>query len=212
MAFRHDSESIARPVTWTERCVPVAMLAVALFVSSACATIRHPRAQSVRVHSVPSGADVFIGERHAGVTPVAISPNRRARNIVVRLEKDGFAPAELPLRRSPSRGLLGDLVFPAVISAVAGQAASRAEMAHVFAGTLAFTLGIDFLTGAAFRYPANVGARLPEGMSTERTGRSGGRRLGVAHAAAAQDVRRRNRLLPTWLIERGVRLAGGGTR
>ena len=112
---------------------------------------------------------------------------------MLRLEKDGFAPGEVRLRRSLSRSLLGDLVFPGVISAVAGQEARGAEIAHVFAGTLAFTLGIDFLSGTAFRFPGSVRATLARSQAGETN-------------SAAQDVRRRNRLLPTWLIEKGARV------
>lgn len=54
------------------RRVWASLLALAVSVSGACASIRHPRPQTVWVHSRPSGADVFIGERHAGVTPVEI--------------------------------------------------------------------------------------------------------------------------------------------
>ena len=187
----------------TERNAPagrrvwVSLLAVAVSVSGACASIRHPRPQTVGVHSCPSGADVFIGERRAGVTPVEIVPNRRVRKTVLRLEKDGFAPGEVRLHRSLSRSLLGDLVFPGVVSAVAGQAARRAEIAHVFAGTLAFMLGIDFLTGTAFRFPGSVRATLTRSPAGE-TG------------SAAENVRKRNRVLPTWLIEKGARFSGRG--
>ena len=188
------------------------MLAAALLTAGACASIRHPRPQSVWVHSRPSGADVFLGERYVGVTPVEIVPNPRARKTVLRLEKDGFAPEELPLRRSLSRSLLGDLLFPGAVSAGAAQAARRAELAHVFAGTLAFTLGIDFLTGAAFRFPGSVRATLARSLAVERTAPKYGTLLDWSDASAAQNVRTRNRLLPAWLIEKGARFKGRGER
>lgn len=186
------------------------MLAAALLAAGACASIRHPRPQTVWVHSRPSGADVFVGERHVGVTPVAIAPSRRARNTVLRLEKDGFAPAALPLRRSLSRGLLGDFVLPVAASAGAAQEATGWEVTHVFAGTLAFTLGIDFLTGAAFRFPGGVRATLDPLPAREWAAPANRAPLDWSDAGAAQNMRKRNRLLPVWLIEKGARFTVRG--
>lgn len=188
--------------------VPAVVPAVALLASGACASISHPRSQTVWVHSRPAGADVLIGEQHAGVTPVAITPNRRARKTVLRLEKEGFAPVRLPLRRSLSQRLVGDVVLPAAVSAAAAQEARGWEVTHVFAGTLAFTLGIDFLTGAAFRFPRSVRARLvrtPTASGWERTAPADGVRRDGSDARVAPNIRKGNRLLPAWLIESGTR-------
>ena len=187
----------------------------ALLTAGACASIRHPRPQTVWVHSRPSGADLFIGERHVGATPVGIVPNRRARRTVLRLEKDGFAPTEVRLHRSLSRSLLGDLVFPGAVSAAAGQEARGWEVTHVFAGTLAFTLGIDFLTGAAFRFPGSVRATLersPARNSRERTATADGARRDGSGGTAAPSMRKRNRLLPARLIGKGTLFTGRGQR
>ena len=83
------------------------MLAVILSTSGACASLRHPLPQTVWVHSRPSGADVFVDDRHVGVTPVQLSPNRHDRRTVLRLEKDGFESEQLPIRRTLSRLLWG---------------------------------------------------------------------------------------------------------
>ena len=134
---------------------------------------------------------------------------------MLRLEKDGFAPAELPLRRSLSRRLLGDLVFPGVVSAAAAQEARGWEVTHVFAGTLAFTLGIDFLTGAAFRFPGSVRATLdrsPAASSRERTATADRVRRGGSGARTEPNTRKRNRLLPTRLIGKGTLFTGTGKR
>lgn len=109
-----------------------------------------------------------------------------------------------------SRSLLGDLVFPGVVSAVAGQAARRAEIAHVFAGTLAFMLGIDFLTGAAFRFPGGVRATLDPLPARERAAPANRAPLDWSDAGAAQNMRKRNRLLPVCLIEKGARFTVRG--
>ena len=202
MAFCARNHQPGRRNRRARQRVSAVVLATALLTSGACASIRHPRPQTVWVHSRPSGADVFVGEQHAGVTPVAFVPNRRARKTVLRLEKNGFAPVKLPLRRSLSRSLLGDLVFPGAVTAAAAQEARGAELAHVFAGTLAFTLGIDFLTGAAFRFPGSVRATLERspGNSRERTATAVGPRRDGGGATPAPSMRKRNRLLPARLI------------
>ncbi len=115
------------------------MLAVILSTSGACASLRHPLPQTVWVHSRPSGADVFVDDRHVGVTPVQLSPNRHDRRTVLRLEKDGFESEQLPIRRTLSRLLWGNLVFPALVSIGASQEARGAEIAQVFANIL----GVD---------------------------------------------------------------------
>ena len=191
--------------------LPLAPLAVILSTSGACASLRHPLPQTVWVHSRPSGADVFVDDRHVGVTPVQISPNRHDRRTVLRLEKDGFESEQLPIRRSLSRLLWGNLVFPALVSTAAAQEARGAEIAQVFAGSSMLTFGIDFMSGAALRFPPRVRATLsqsPAARDQSRTVSAEGSGVAVLADEAARNARKRNRLLPAWLLEKGARLAG----
>ena len=186
-------------------------LAVILSTSGACASLRHPLPQTVWVHSRPSGADVFVDDRHVGVTPVQISPNRHDRRTVLRLEKDGFESEQLPIRRSLSRLLWGNLVFPALVSTAAAQEARGAEIAEVFATYSMLTFGIDFMSGAALRFPPRVRATLsqsPAARDQRGTVPAEGSGVAVLADEAARNVRKRNRLLPAWLLEKGARLAG----
>ena len=186
------------------------MLAVILSTSGACASLRHPLPQTVWVHSRPSGADVFVDDRHVGVTPVQLSPNRHDRRTVLRLEKDGFESEQLPIRRTLSRLLWGNLVFPTLVSIGASQEARGAEIAQVFATYSVLTFGIDFMSGAALRFPPRVRATLSQSPAARDQGRTlTAERSGVAVLAdeAARNVRKRNRLLPAWLLEKSARLA-----
>jgi hypothetical protein len=154
---------------------------------------------------------VFVDDRHVGVTPLQISQSRHGRRTVLRLEKDGFESEQLPIRRTLSRLLWGNLVFPALISAGAAQEARGAEIAEIFAGTSLLTFGIDFSTGAAFRFPRSVRATLSQSPAGRDQGRTApAKESGVAALAdeAARNERKRNRLLPAWLLEKGARLAG----
>ena len=57
--------------------------------STGCATIAHGSKQDVMVLSDPTAANVFIGSKQVGVTPVRLTLKRRNRT-VLRFEKDGF--------------------------------------------------------------------------------------------------------------------------
>lgn len=187
------------------------MLTAIFLTSGACASLRHPLPQTVWVHSRPSGADVFVDDRHVGVTPVQISPSRHGRRTVLRLEKDGFESEQLPIRRTLSRLLWGNLVLPALVSAAAAQEARGAEIAEVFATSSVLTFGIDFSTGAAFRFPSSVRATLsqsPAARGQGRTAAAEGSGVGALADEAARNERKRNRLLPVRLLKKRCALRG----
>jgi hypothetical protein len=140
----------------------MAAVAAAVLQSFACATVARGAGptQEVLVTSTPAGAQVFIGNRMVGVTPVRLDLERRASRIVLRLHKDGFAPQTIPLTQSLSRWMALDL-FP--LNPYIGQGLSSAEQSPTKwqrAGALALAFGIDFLTGAAYQLPAAVTAVL----------------------------------------------------
>jgi len=81
-----------------------------VFFGSGCATIVNGRSQAVTVSSEPPGANVFVGSRLLGVTPVRLELKRREEHIVLRFEKDGFVGQEIPVKRSVSGWIAGNVV------------------------------------------------------------------------------------------------------
>lgn len=145
---------------WLRRtvCVPIACAVLA----TGCATIRNGRTQVVAVSSDPPGAQVFVGDEQVGATPTLLDLPRSERNLTLRFEKEGFVSVDVPVGRSPSGWLWGDVLYVAAGGLMAGQGVSRGtQWAHVFAQGAALTFGIDLLTGGAFRLPNEVRATLP---------------------------------------------------
>jgi hypothetical protein len=134
----------------------VAMVALAALHAAACATIVRGTepTQPVLVTSVPAGAHVFLGSQPVGVTPVTLDLKRRDSHIVLRLEKDGFAPERVPVRQSFSGWMALDL-FP--LNPYIGQGMSSSTQQPTKgqrAGVLALAFAIDVLSGAAYTLPA----------------------------------------------------------
>ena len=123
-----------------------------------CATLAHGRSQVVRVESAPSGATVFVDDEPRGVTPLNVDLPRDG-DVEVRLERDGFAPQVLPLRRSLSRWLWGDVVFSLNPFAAQGLS-SAAHWPLLAAANLGWTLLVDLLSGGAYNLPEEVEATL----------------------------------------------------
>ena len=83
-------------------------------VSSACATAINGRTQRVAVASDPPGAQVYVNDAPAGVTPAFVDVPRRDPDLELRLEKEGCEPAVLALERSPSGWSWGNVLFAGV--------------------------------------------------------------------------------------------------
>jgi len=150
------------------RVVLLFVAVVAAVWSGGCATIAHGPRQTVTVTSEPSGAQVTVlsdpptGNRRVrskpGETPIKLELTRRESNFVVRLEKEGCLPAEVRLKRSVSGWIAGDLLPANPMNAQGLDSAS--DYPKMAASGLALTFGIDFLTGAAFKLPSHVQAKL----------------------------------------------------
>jgi hypothetical protein len=139
-------------------CLSLLTLGAVLIASAGCATVAHGRTQTVVVTSDPSGARVFLKSTAVGVTPVQVQLKRRDDHIVLRIEKDGFVPADIPLKRTVSGWVAGNLVFanPLMIQGLN----SASEYPLMAAQGLAFGFGTDLLTGAAYKLPKVVRATL----------------------------------------------------
>jgi hypothetical protein len=139
----------------------VAAVGMAVLQSVGCATMaRGARpTQEVLVTSAPAGAQVFLGGRTVGVTPVRLDLKRRDSHIVLRLEKEGFAPQELRVTQSMSGWLALDL-FPLNPYIAQGLPSGSGPAKWQRAGALVLAFGIDFVTGAAYTLPGAVHAVL----------------------------------------------------
>jgi hypothetical protein len=101
---------------------------------------------------------VAIDGRQVGVTPTKVELSRRRKH-VVRFEKPGFESREIGLKRGISAWLLGDVALGGDPLSCQG-VDSLSKCPQVIASGLAFTVGIDYLTGAAFTLPKKVNITL----------------------------------------------------
>ena len=106
------------------------------------------------------GARLFVNGRPAGITPVDVALCRRDRDVVLRFEKDGYDTTEMPLDRSLSAWLWGNVAWlTAGMSLTEGNYDTWDDV-HALAWGSAFTFGVDLLTGAAFKFPREVITKL----------------------------------------------------
>ena len=138
----------------------VALAAVAASTSIGCATMANGSRQAVAVTSEPLGAHVYVNGKPAGTTPLRLDLKRRQKRTVLRVERDGFLPREIRLERTLSGWTAGNLVFA---NPYAGQGTSSPPKYSTQLLTTASGFGLDFLTGAAFQFPATVNVALEPG-------------------------------------------------
>lgn len=74
------------------------MAIIFIFVSSGCATIISGRHQKIPVVSNPSGAKVIVNGKECQ-SPCTLILKRSQRLYKVRVEKEGYEPVEIALRR-----------------------------------------------------------------------------------------------------------------
>lgn len=133
-----------------------------LLFQTGCATIFQGRTQTVEVTSDPPGAKVFVNGKQMSTTPVDLMLNRKS-TVTLRLEKEGYDPYEIRIKRTLSAFLLSDLAVGALFGVGNGklQGAAAGWGTFVVYGLLLF--GVDFLTGSAFEQsPSVVEAKLSE--------------------------------------------------
>ena len=142
-------------------------LVVCLLLQTGCATVFRGRAQTILVTSDPPGAKVFVNGKQMSRTPVDIRVIRKNSHIV-RLEKEGYAPYEIRMKRGLSGWLWANVPFITLMALPAGQAATNAAEEREFILKVAIVystllLGVDFLTGAAFKQrPSKIEVKLSE--------------------------------------------------
>ena len=81
-----------------------------LFPMASCATIISGRNQSLPIVSTPSGAIVTIGSQKQP-TPATFILDRRMETYVVKIEKEGYEPIEITLKKGVNGWVWGNLLF-----------------------------------------------------------------------------------------------------
>ena len=141
------------------------LLAAALaVVLSGCATVSGGwRPQRTTLTSDPPAAAVTAEGEAVGETPVTVPFRQRGpgrRSVVLRFDKEGFAASEFQVEPRLNRWIFGNLALAALSGAVAAVDRSDVHPGLVSAGTLLWSVGIDFLSGAAFTLPRSVDTSL----------------------------------------------------
>jgi PEGA domain-containing protein len=128
---------------------------VACVSLAGCATLVHGRKQEVAVSSEPPGAQVLLRGEAIGTTPTKVKLPRRDSHLTLRFEKDGYQTAELPLKRRVSGWIAGDLAWGPLQFANQGLE-STSQQATAAVIVPAIFLGVDLLTGGAYKLPSQV--------------------------------------------------------
>jgi hypothetical protein len=81
---------------------------------ASCASIIHGTSQDIGISSSPTGAKVTIDNQLGGNTPYVAKLSRKD-NHIVKIELDGYQPAELTLTKSVSGWVWGNIVFGGLI-------------------------------------------------------------------------------------------------
>lgn len=112
---------------------------------ASCATIMQGSSQQMSIASTPTGATVYVNGVQKGVTPMIANLARKDKHII-KLEMAGFEPYELPITRSVSGWVAGNLVFGGIIG-----------------------LAVDASTGGMYKLaPEMVNASLAQGRVSSR--------------------------------------------
>ena len=143
-------------------------------VSIGCATVNNGYMQQVTVASDPP-AVVFACDELVGETPVTVRLKHDGwlgqgrGGAMLRFEKGGFRTTEIWAERRISRWIFGNLVLAAIAGAAAAAYPGDSDnwsSGRVAAGTLLWSAGIDFLSGAAFVFPRAVHTTLVPGLAS----------------------------------------------
>lgn len=157
--LRAEARRLAADMRQRAGLLAVVILASNSAWSAGCASLVHGRKQIVTVTSEPAGAEILIDGHQVAVTPAQLEFSRRRTNLVLRFEKPGFESQQIALKRGTSAWLVADVAAGLDPFACQGlNSPSRCPLA--MAEGLAFFLGIDYLTGAAFTLPKAIHATL----------------------------------------------------
>jgi len=137
-------------------------------LSSGCATFANGRHQKLRVETNPPTAKVSVQgtQRTKGgppqfETPGEIVLHRKEKQVTLRIEKDGYEPEEVTLKRNPSGWTPFGGASWLGLGVLMGNVSDEGGGLVYGAIFLGITVGIDLLTGAAYQLdPAKVSVTL----------------------------------------------------
>lgn len=92
----------------------LAVTLIALFLLSGCATVIKGRTQTVPVSSDPAGAEIIVNHVPMGITPAQLEL-RRKHDYIITLQKDGYAPASVPVLKSIGGAVWGNILAGGLI-------------------------------------------------------------------------------------------------
>ncbi len=87
---------------------------IALSLLSGCATVIKGRTQTVPVSSDPTGAEIIVNNVSMGITPAELELRRKDDHLIT-LEKDGYAPASVPVLKSVGGAVWGNILAGGLI-------------------------------------------------------------------------------------------------
>ncbi|RME03265.1 MAG: PEGA domain-containing protein [Planctomycetota bacterium] len=89
----------------------------ALIFCASCATIVTGSSQTIYIQTEPKGADVMVGGRPVGKSPVSVTlPRNQDHSITV--QKEGYATAHMMLGRTLNGWIFGNIFFGGFLGAV----------------------------------------------------------------------------------------------
>jgi PEGA domain-containing protein len=89
-------------------------LLLACGLVAGCATIIHGGSQDVGISTSPAGAKVTVDNQSTAITPFVAKLTRKDDH-TIRLQLDGYQPAEVRLTKSMSGWVWGNIVFGGVV-------------------------------------------------------------------------------------------------
>lgn len=156
------------------RSLRASALAAIAGMAASCATLQiNGPTQRIAVESTPPGGRVYLDGRAVGATPTEIVVSRRNADPVIRIEEDGFSPHKRTLRRSTSWWLLLDAGVGAMVSVYAFAHRQADGVDPHLGHTIGVVAGaapviLDYLTGAAFKFPPRHARRRPRHARVRR--------------------------------------------
>lgn len=99
------------------RYAAISMLLAASLATTSCASIVNGANQKFTVQSEPARANLTVDGMTAGQTPARIALTRK-ENHVVKLDLAGYQPVTIPLERTVSGWLFGNIIFGGIIGIV----------------------------------------------------------------------------------------------
>lgn len=80
-----------------------------LFLFTGCATVLKGTTQTMPISSDPTGAEIIVNNITVGITPAEVELQRK-RDHQITLQKDGYAPAVVPVLKSVGGAVWGNIL------------------------------------------------------------------------------------------------------